>query len=194
MSKRFLIFMLLLSLILIIGAEGTSKKASYFGYVSKDNNATLIADVETTRLRTKDAFMPLRVWFGHTQKRVINLERSSFTLTDPSGKTYNLAAIKDVMEKYGSTKVNFDSSYKYAQGDYASLYFANYTHIPVKFFPAPASSGVKYDHVELAVFTYFGDTLYFPIGGSRDGTFKLTLTDSKTKDSWSVSFEVPWMK
>ena len=197
--KRALLIITILTLVAFtLAAKGPSvKKMSTYGYIARGNNATLIVDMDLARYRGDQKFIPIGIWLGYNGSGVMNIDRSSFALRDPSGKVHKLARPAELTKGYGPTLISTDYTYYRKIHDYGSMAYLSYRYIPgVAFFANPSGRpGILYDHVELPMRTFFRSIVYFENpAGKANGTYTLTVKDANGKVTLSVPFKITWTK
>ena len=182
--------------LLAAGGAVEVKKLSAYGYAGRLGDVDLIVDYDVARLRGGEKFVPLLVWLGHSEKKVLHANRGSFTLTDPKGTKLVLPDVNEVRKEYGTNLMGNDWEY-IRQITYGKDRFLACTKLQqVAFFPNPSGQpGVLYDQVELPNRTFFKTLLYFPNpAGKAGGNYTLTYDDQKSGTHIEVPFSIPWME
>jgi hypothetical protein len=189
---------MVLALALGAMAAGTAvKKLSAYGYKGQSGDSILVVDADVARYRGAEKFIPLVIVLGHTERKSLHADRTSFTLTDPAGAKSSLPAPEEVAKGYSASLISTDYTMIRNLPDYASMVYLACQYVPrVAFFPDPAGSPrVLYDHVELPNRTYCSTLLYFPNpAGKAQGNYTLSYDDPKSGTHVEVPFPIEWHK
>jgi hypothetical protein len=189
-----------LVLVVALGAMAAStvvKKLSSYGYKGQSGDCILVVDADVARYRGAEKFIPLVIVLGHTERKTLTADRTSFTLTDPGGAKVSLASPEEVTKGYSASLISTDYTMIRNLPDYASMAYLACQYIPrVAFFPNPAGSPkVLYDRVELPNRTYCSALLYFPNpAGKAQGNYTLRYDDPKSGTRIEVPFPIEWQK
>jgi hypothetical protein len=180
-----------------VRAEGN---ISPFGYLVQDGDVTLAVDAEAARHHGKDPFIPLVVWIGCWAPKALNINRGSFTLTDPEGRTFPMASLPEIQDKttYGLFKVADDYSFVFNTADFQQIRL-NFNGLRLDpgtcFFVNVGKGGPSLlrDDIQLRPNGYTLALLYFPNpSAGAAGPYVLTFTDARNRVSLSVPFTIDW--
>lgn len=196
---------LILTLSLLAGLYvGPSARAggniSPFGYLVVDGDVTLAVDTQAACHHGKDKFIPLVFWIGCWAPRALNINRGSFTLTDPDGRSIPVATLAEVQDKkaYGLFKVADDYTFVRNTADFQQIRL-NFNGLWLEpdtcFFVNVGRGGPSLlrDNIQLRPNGYTLALLYFPnpsVGAA--GPYVLTFTDARNRISLAVPFTIDW--
>lgn len=204
MSKKMAVWLgagfLLLAAALGAAEPGKVTKLTAFLFSAEKGGVTLMADVDATRLRGGEKYIPMRVWLGKDNKGTIDISRGSFTLTDPKGASHPVASVDEVRTGYGPNLIAGDYQYDHRvvqSGEQVSDHFHSYNFVsaPVYFANPSGGPSVLHENAQVQMRTYTGTFLYFANPAGRDsGTYTLTFKDPGHDVEVSVSFTIDWSK
>jgi hypothetical protein len=110
--------------------------------------------------RTTDAYVPIPIAIAVTNNgKAMQFFPESFTLVDAKGNVVPAAGYQELIDGYD--KLGFDRSLTRMRPIVVGSYVAELRPIGASFYP-PSDSGGRTSRVELASFSWFADTFYFP--------------------------------
>lgn len=172
---------------------------SAYGFGVTRGGVTVIVDAGAGHIRVGEKYLPLRVFIAKEDKGNLDVDRTSFTLTDPKGQAHPVATVEEVRREYGPNLIAGDYRYDHHQGDYGyvRLKFSacRFVSPPVFFANPDGPPSVLFERGYVSLNTYTGTFLYFANPAGRDtGVYTLTFTDVGRKVEISVPFTVNWIK
>jgi hypothetical protein len=183
-----------------LAQAGEVSKVSEFGYEVDTGGVRMVADVEAARYKGKAKYIPIVMLIGARGTATLNLDRSSFTLTDPAGQTHPLATVAEIQDKKNYGNFNVADDYTYiaktveagpARAAFTGLGFQQGTAFYVnvgKGFPK-----MLRDQVQLRPNAFTWALLYFANpGGKASGTYTLTFDDPKNNLKVQLPFTISW--
>ena len=138
----------------------TSERYAYSTFREQGARVNVFVDGYPASQRTADAFVPIPVAIAVMKYgEAIRFVPESFTLVDAGGNEVPAAGYQELTRGYD--KIGFDRSLVRMRPIVVGSYVAGLLPIGASFYPPP-ESGARTQRVELASFTWFNDTLYFP--------------------------------
>lgn len=192
-----------LTLCALLGLEISARAGgdiSPFGYLVKEGGVTLAVDTQAARHHGKDRFIPLVFWIGCWAPKALDINRGSFTLTDPEGRSLPVATLAEIQNKraYGLFKVADDYTFVRNTADFQQirLHFNGLCLEPDTCFFVNIGRGgpsLIRDDIQLRPNAYTLALLYFPNpSGGAAGTYILTFTDHRNGVSLAAPFTIDW--
>ena len=172
----------LVSTVLMAAAVGTatppktSERYAFSTFREQAGRVSVFVDGYPASLRTTDVYVPIPIAIAVMKNgKAIEFLPESFTLVDAKGNAVPAACYQELTRGYD--KLGFDRSFTRMRPIVVGSYVADLRPIAASFYP-PADSGTRIPRVELASFTWFTDTIYFPrppagLGGVL--TLKVTI-------------------
>lgn len=196
--KFFLVAFLVVSVsaaTLLWGAGNVSP----FGFGAEQMGVKVVVDAESARYHGKDAYIPLVIWIGSWENITLNLDRTAFSLKDPSGNTHALATVEEIKDKknYGDFKVADDYTFIQKTSDAGPIRSA-FSGLALQgdtcfFINIAGRPGLLRDQVQVKPRAFTLALLYFANpGGKVAGTYVLTVKDAKGGFSVDVPFVIDW--
>lgn len=185
---------------LIVAQAPAFSTVSEFGFRVDTSVLRMVADVDAARYKGKEKYIPVVMLIGARGAVSLNLDRSSFTLTDPSGQAHPLATVAEIQDKasYGNFKVADDYTYivKTVEGGPARAAFTGLGFQSGTAFYVNVGKGLPKmlrDQVELRPNAYTWALLYFanPMGKAA-GKYTLTFSDPKNNIKVELPITIPW--
>lgn len=172
---------------------------SPFGFGAEEMGVKVVVDTESARYHGKDHYIPLVFWIGSWENITLNLDRTSFSLRDPSGKTHSLATVGEISDKknYGDFKVADDYTFIQKTSDVGPIR-STFTGLALQgdtcfFINIAGRPGMIRDQVQVRPRAFTLALLYFSNpGGKAAGTYVLTVKDAKGGFSVDVPFTMDW--
>jgi hypothetical protein len=138
----------------------TSERYAYSTFREQGARVSVFVDGYPASQRTADAYVPIPIAIAVMKYgKAIQFVPESFTLVDAGGSAVSAAGYQELTRGYD--KIGFDRSLVRMRPIVVGSYVAELLPISASFYP-PAESGARTARVELASFTWFTDTLYFP--------------------------------
>ena len=138
----------------------TSERYAFSTFREQAGRVSVFVDGYPASQRTTDAYVPIAIAIAITNNgKAIEFLPESFTLVDAKGNAVPAAGYVELTKGYD--KIGFDRSLIRMRPIVVGSYVADLRPIAASFYP-PADSGTRIPRVELASFTWFTDTLYFP--------------------------------
>jgi len=199
-QHRLILALSLWSLLCLGPSARAGGNISPFGYLVNDGDVTLAVDTQAARHHGNDKFIPLVFWLGCWAPKALNINRGSFTLTDPEGRSFPVATLAEIQDKkaYGLFKVADDYSFVRNTADFQQIRL-NFNGLWLEpdtcFFVNIGRGGPSLirDDIQLRPNGYTLALLYFPnpsVGAA--GPYTLTFTDARNGISLSVPFTIDW--
>ena len=158
-------FFLLSTVLTVVAAEAatqpkTSERYAFSTFREQAGRVSVFVDGYPASQRTTDAYVPIPIAIAVMKNgKAIEFVPESFTLVDARGNAVPAAGYQELM--HGYEKIGFDRSLTRMRPIVVGSYVADLRPIAASFYP-PADSGTRTARVELASFTWFADTFYFP--------------------------------
>ncbi len=138
----------------------TSERYAFSTFREQSGRVSVFVDGYPASQRTADAYVPISIAVALTKNgKAIEFLPESFTLVDAKGNAVPAAGYQELTRDYD--KIGFDRSLIRMRPIVVGSYVAELRPIAASFFP-PGDSGTRTARVELASFTWFADTIYFP--------------------------------
>jgi len=173
---------------LVPGAgEAQEKQAPVTVFTAEHPEGKVWVNVDLTRQRTDQNFVPIVVAVQNMGSRPIVLSRSSFKLMGSSGGAVSMASIEEIRKEY--PRLNFDARTVKAQGMPFGTRLSRQYFVASNFFPTMAAGGsIKRDEVTLPPSYWMVDLFYFrrPEGLSEGKRMILQVFP----DGWEEPLEV----
>lgn len=185
---------------LIVAQAPAFSTVSEFGFKVDTNTLRMVADVDAARYKGKEKYIPVVMLIGARGSASLNLDRSSFTLTDPAGTVHPLATVEEIQNKanYGNFAVADDYTYivKTVEGGPARAAFTGLGFQQGTCFFVNVGKGMPKmlrDQVELRPNAFTWALLYFanPMG-KEAGQYTLTFSDPKNGIKVDLPVTIPW--
>jgi len=139
---------------------GTSERYAFSTFREQAGRVSIFVDGYPASLRTTDAYIPIPIAIAVTKNgKAMEFLPESFTLVDAKGNAVPAAGYREVIGGY--EKLGFDRSLIRMRPIVVGSYVADLRPIAASFYP-PSDSGTRTSRVELASFSWFADTFYFP--------------------------------
>ncbi len=175
---------------------GFSPRLTRFTYLEEGKLVTLAADMEATRKRDDQKFIPVSVGIANSGLPTLTLTRESFTLVDDKGNKYSLATVSEARSL--ASLQTYDVRIAVNFRDVFFTRFSTWPQIPMVFFPVQSSDpefarrGIVRDRVEMPLRSWAWDILYFPHpqGSIKDRKFELWLDTPELEEPVFVRFAV----
>jgi hypothetical protein len=138
----------------------TSERYAFSTFKEQSGRVSVFVDGYPASQRTTDAYVPIPIAVAVMKNgKAIEFLPESFTLVDAHGNTVPAAGYEELTRGYD--KLGFDRSLIRMRPIVVGSYVADLRPIAASFYP-PTDSGTRTARVELASFTWFADTIYFP--------------------------------
>lgn len=138
----------------------TSQRYAFSTFREESGRVSVFVDGYPASLRTTEAYVPIPIAIAVVKNgKAIAFLPESFTLVDARGNAVPAAGYQELTRGYD--KLAFDRSLIRMRPIVVGSYIADLQPIAASFYP-PRDSGTRIPRVELASFTWFRDTLYFP--------------------------------
>jgi hypothetical protein len=140
--------------------QKTSQRYAFSTFREQSGRVSVFVDGYPASQRTTEAYVPIPIAIALTKSgKSIAFQPESFTLVDAKGNAVPAAGYQELTSAYDM--LGFDRSLTRMRPIIVGSYVSDLVRIAASFYPA-ADSGVRFPRVELASFTWFADTLYFP--------------------------------
>jgi len=138
----------------------TSERCAFSTFREQSGRVSVFVDGYPASQRTADAYVPIPIAVALTKNgKAVEFLPESFTLVDAKGNAVPAAGYQELTRGYD--KIGFDRSLIRMRPIVVGSYVADLRPIAASLYP-PADSGTRTARVELASFTWFADTFYFP--------------------------------
>jgi len=138
----------------------TSERYAFSTFREQAGRVNVFVDGYPASQRSADAYVPIPIAIALMKNgKAIAFQPESFTLVDAGGNPVPAAGYQELTRGYD--KIGFDRSLIRMRPIVVGSYVSELRPIAASFYP-PAESGARIPRVELASFTWFTDTLYFP--------------------------------
>lgn len=143
---------------------GLDAKSGMYSYRSEDREVSMVVDYEVARLRMEESYFPLDVMIANKKLASVTVTRDSLILIDPSGKTYGMASIHEIQDKY--KKLLADSQFRDSSAYTDSQALTSFTSFQVQrsnYFPEVSGGARVTNRVIIKPRGYIDDRIYFPM-------------------------------
>ena len=183
----------------LASAPRLDTQMSAYGFGVTQGGVTVIVDAGAGHVRVGEKYLPLRVFIAKEDRGSLDIDRASFTLTDPGGRTHPVATVEEVRTGYGPNLIASDYRYDHRQGDYGYVRMkfsaCRFVSPPVFFANPDGAPSVLFERGYVSLNTFTGTFLYFANPAGKDaGVYTLTFTDVGRKVEISVPFTVNWIR
>jgi hypothetical protein len=175
----------------IAGEPATSERYAYSTYREISGRITLLVDGYLAAFHDGGRYVSVEVVVGLSGPgRSVSVMPESFTLLDPSGRTYSPVPFGEILR--GHSKQQFDAAVQRSHPIVVGDQFAMSLLLDGNFYPAPSAKELRVDRVELAPYTWFRTLLYFPRPESGlDGVLTLRMGGGGIEPPMEVRFVAP---
>jgi hypothetical protein len=172
---------------------GLDVKSGMYSYKSEDREVSMVVDYEVARLRMEENYFPLDVMIASKKLASVTVTRDSLILIDSNGKTYSMASIHEIQDKY--KKLLADSQYRDSSAYTDSQALTSFTSYQVQrsnFFPKAAGGARVTNRVIIKPRGYIDDRIYFlmPETGIEKQKLILRLVAPELEAPFDVVFTV----
>ncbi|MFC2165833.1 hypothetical protein ACFLT2_12670 [Acidobacteriota bacterium] len=172
---------------------GLDVKSGMYSYRSEDKEVSVIVDYEVARLRKEENYFPLDIMIANKKLPAVTVTRDSLILIDANGKTYSMASIQEIQDKY--QKLWADSQYRDSSAYTDTQSLTSFTQYQVQrsnFFPEAAGGARVTNRVIIRPRGYIDDRVYFPMPetGIEKQKLILRLVAPELESSFDVVFTV----
>ncbi len=155
---------------------GLDVKSGMYSYTNESRDVSMVLDYEVARLRKEENYFPLDVMIANKKLASVTVTRDSLILIDPNGKSYSMASIQEIQDKY--QKLLADSQYRDSSAYTDTQSLTSFTQYMVQrsnFFPKEAGGARVTNRVILRPRGYIDDRVYFPMPETGIDKQKLIL-------------------
>lgn len=169
----------------------TSEAFAFATYRVRAGAVTVLVDAYPAALHAEDAYIPLSVAVGYTDRGPgITVTAESFTLIDSTGMVHAAVPYGEFIRNY--SKREFDAELLRNRPLVAGQQFDTSIKLPARFYPTVATGGTRMERVELAPYTWFSTLIYFPRPRAGwDGVMTLRLSGGGVQPPVEVRFRIP---